>query len=323
MRQQFAICAAAVALVAATPAARAAGTVAFASLPQGTINYFQCSALAKVIQEHSNLRMRVSPLRSGEMALSAVNAGEAEFDLGAAPEAAKGLAGEDYFKGRKNPNIRVAFNLRPLILGMFVRKDSGIDTYADLKGKRMPSGWNAFPSSRGYLEALLKTGGLTMKDVKGVPVPGLVRSVEDFKEGKNDGTVVAYEAPMVREADSAVGGLKFLSVREGPEALAAVRSVDPNFFIATVQPGPRAVGVEKPTRMLAFDIVITTSSKVPDSVVETVVKTVHDHRADLIKAHASFAAFDPKNMAKPYETLRYHPAAIAYYKKIGIWHEGK
>ncbi len=323
MRKHFAIYAAAFAGLCAAHAALAQGTVSFASLPQGTINYFQSSALAKVVQEHSDLRMRVSPLRSGEMALAALNAGEAEFFLGAAPEAAKAIDGADYFHGHKNPHLRVAFNLRPLTLGMFVRKDSGINTYADLKGKRLPSGWNAFPSSRDYLAALLATANLTMKDVAGVPVPDLVRSVEDFKEGKNDGTVVAVEAPMVREADSAVGGLKYLSVAEGPAALAAVKSVDPNFFIATVMPGPRAVGVMGPTRVLAFDIVITTSDRVPDSVVAAVVKTVHDHRDDLIKAHASFAAFHPENMAKPSGALQYHPGAIAYYKEIGLWHDAK
>jgi uncharacterized protein len=323
MRKYLAVGAVVCAGLFAAPAALAQGTVAFASLPQGTINYFQSSALAKVIQEHSNLRMRVVPLRSGEMALAAVNAGEAEFFLGAAPEAAKAIAGADYFHGHKNPHLRLAFNLRPLTLGMLVRKDSGINTYADLKGKRLPSGWNAFPSSRGYLEALLATAHLTMKDVVGVPVPGLVRSVEDFKEGKNDGTVVAVEAPMVREADSAVGGLKYLSIAEGPGALAAIQSVDPNFFIETVKPGPRDVGILAPTRVLAFDIVITTSDRVPASVVETVVKTVHDHRADLIKAHASFAAFHPDSMAKRSGALRYHPGAIAYYKEIGLWHEAK
>ena len=301
-----------------------AQTVAFASLPQGTINFFQSSALAKVIQEKSNLRMRVNPLRSGEMAIAALNAGEAEFHLGAAPEAAKGVTGASYFDGKTHPNIRVAFNLRPLLLGMFVRKDSGIDSYADLKGKRMPTGWNAFPSSMVYLHALLKTAGLTVNDIKPVPVPDLVRSVADFKEGKNDGTIVAVEAPMVREADSAVGGLKFLSIPEGPQALATIQSFDANFVIATVQPGPRAVGVSKPTRVLAFDIVITTSLKVPEDIVETVVKTVHDSKADLVKAHASFAAFDPKTMAKQFPApLQYHPGAVKYYKVNGLWPTGK
>ncbi len=322
MKKHLAIAAAA-ALGLLGARAATAQTVAFASLPQGTINYFQTSALAKVIQEHSNLRMRVSPLRSGALAVAAVNAGEAEFHLGSTHEAAAGLLGETYFKGRKNPNIRIAFNLRPLTLAMLVRKDSGIDSYADLKGKRMPTGWNAFPSSQDYLLALLKTGGLTLKDVEHVPVPGLVRSVEDFKEGKNDGTVVAVEAPMVREADSAVGGLRFLSIPEGPAALAAVQSFNRYFYIATVQPGPRAVGIEKPTRVLAFDITIITSAKVPDSVVKTVVKVVHDHRAELIKAHGSFAAFHPENMAKQFPTLHYHPGAVAYYKDIGIWPKGE
>lgn len=323
MRKLFAICAVAFGGLFAAHAALAQGTIAFASLPQGTINYFQSSALAKVIQEHSNLQMRVIPLRSGALALSAVNAGDAEFTLGSAPEAAEALDGAAYFHGQKNPRLRVAFSLRPLTLGMMVRKDSGINTYADLKGKRLPTGWNAFPSSVVYMKAVLKTAGLTLADVEHVPVPGLVRSVDDFKQGKNDGTLVAVEAPMVREADSAVGGLKFLSIRKGPAALAAVQSFNRYFFIKTVKPSAHTVGIVGPTRVLAFDIIITTSTRVPDSVVEKVVQVVHDNRAALIKAHHSFAAFFPKGMAKQYPTLRYHPGAIAYYKKIGLWPKGK
>jgi len=70
--------------------------------------------------------------------------------------------------------------------------------------------------------------------------------------------------------------------------------------------------------VLAFDLVITTSTKVPDAVVRSFVKALHDNREALIKAHPSFRQFDPKQMAKPFRAMKYHPAALKYYEEIGL-----
>lgn len=306
---------------AVVPYGAAAQVYSFASLPQGTINYFQVSALAKVIQQTSGMRMRVTPLRGTHLTLAALNAGEAEFNLGGLPEIADAHDGRARFTGKPQSKLRVAFNLRPLTLGALVRKDSGITSLAQLKGKRLPTGWKAFPQTISYFNATLKTVGLSLNDGIPVPVSDLIRSGDDFKEGKIATTFFALQAPKVKEIDAAVGGIRFLSIPEGPQALATVQSFHPQYFIATVKPNPALVGLEGPTRVLAFDIVIGTSTNVSNEVVYRMVKAVHDNRDKLIKAHGSFRAFHPKSMAKPFKAIAYHPAAVKYYKEIGIWPE--
>ena len=295
----------------------------FASLPQGTANFFQASALAKVFQQHTKIRARVNPLRGTALGIAAVSANEAEFMMGGMPDMSDMYNGRGRHKGKDYKNLRLVFNNRPLPIGMLVRKDSDIKSFRDLKGKRLPSGWKAFPMQNHYTIAMLKTVGLTYDDVIGVPVPGLIRAANDFKEGKNDATDIAIVAPKVVEIDNAVGGIRFLSLPEGPDALKALQSVHPDFLIVTVKPSKRQVGIEVPTRLFAIDITVASSTHVSDEVVYALTKTAYENKAELIKAHGSFRSFHPKKMVKRSFSIPYHPGAIKFYKEVGLWTEDK
>jgi len=71
--------------------------------------------------------------------------------------------------------------------------------------------------------------------------------------------------------------------------------------------------------LLAFDNTISASVSVSDDIVYKLAKAIHDNKADLVQGHPSFFAVDPKDLAKPFSILQYHPGAIKYYKEIGIW----
>jgi TRAP transporter TAXI family solute receptor len=301
------------------PGLAAQDIISIASLPQGTTNFFQASAIAKVVQQNSNYRMRVQPLRGSSLTLVAVNAGEAEFTLGGSAEMMDAQDGVRDYEGRSLRNLRIAFNNRPLQLGVFVRKDSGITRLDQLKGRRMPTGWKAFPFAVVYLNATLATAGLSLDDMVPVPVPDIIRAGEDFKEGKTDASVFAVGAPAVAEIASAVGGVKYLSIPEGAASLDAVRRHHRAFYVDTVQPGPRMAGVEGPTRVVAYDLVFVAGAQVSELVVQTLVKVVCEKSDELAKAHASFIGFDTRGMAKQIPDLTYHPGAIKYYREAKQW----
>ena len=98
-----------------------------------------------------------------------------------------------------------------------VRKDSGIDTVADLKGKRFPIGWQGFQQGIPLSNAMLATAGLSLDDMDGVPTANLLRAADDFKAGRLDATIFAIGAPKMAEVDAAVG-IKFLDLPDTPEA---------------------------------------------------------------------------------------------------------
>jgi TRAP transporter TAXI family solute receptor len=216
-------------------------------------------------------------------------------------------------------DLRVALTVFPFAVGVMVQKDSPIKKVADLKGKKFATGWQGFKQGIPLTDGVLATAGLSLKDVDPVPATNLLRAADDFKAGKTVGAMFAIGAPKVAEIDAAIGGVRFLSLDNSPEALARMQKVRPEYHIALRQPSPVLPGVIGPTYLMEYYIVVMTGAQVPDDVVYKAVKTLAANKAELIKGHPSYNAFDPANMAVPHPGMTYHPGAIKFYKEAGVW----
>jgi len=311
----------AAALCAAFATAASAQTVSFASLPQGSLTYFQATVLAKMFIDKTDLKVVITPMQGPEAQIGSVDRGDSQIMLVDSTNAGVAISGQESFVGRPAKNIRAVAKLMPFYIGFVVRKDAPFKTVADLKGKRLPSGWIAFRQSLALQEGVLRTAGMTMsgRDFEPVPVPEIIRGMDDFKAGRLDAALIAVGAPKVKEVDAAIGGLRFLPIPNNDKTRAAAKSVRPDFYLAEIKPSPAATGVLETMHLLAFDNTISASVSVSDDIVYKLAKAIHDNKADLVQGHPSFLAVDPKDLAKPFSILQYHPGAIKYYKEIGIW----
>jgi TRAP-type uncharacterized transport system substrate-binding protein len=161
---------------------------------------------------------------------------------------------------------------------------------------------------------------MTLDDVKGINVSGLIPAADDFKTGKLDATMIAPPAPKVKEVDAAVGGIRWLAIPDTPEALARVQKVKPDYGIMTVRPPSPLVGVTEPTNFLRIHVLITAGTHVSDATVYKFAKAMVEHRAELVKGHPIFNGFHTdKRMAVQFTSVKYHPGAIKYFKEKGLW----
>ncbi len=162
----------------------------------------------------------------------------------------------------------------------FVRKDSGMRTIADLKGKRVTMGFSAMRDIDNVARSMLATAGLTEADVKPVLVPNVVRSADDFVAGASDMFFFAFGAAKVREVDVTVGGIRVLEI--DPAGMPAARKIMPWAYLTDATPGPIFTGVEKPMKVYSFDNVIITNAKVPDDFIYKMLETMEKNKDDLI-----------------------------------------
>jgi TRAP transporter TAXI family solute receptor len=204
-------------------------TVGFATLQPGTLLNAQASVIAKVVQDHSKLQVRVIGHGGDTGIIDAVNSKQADFLLLDVGEPAEAQKGENVWKGNPKPNLRAALTLFGFQMAFWVRKDSPIQSIADLKGKNIPSEWVQQTSVITHLNALLAAGGVTLKDVKRVPTVNVIRASEDFKSGKIDVFFFAVGAPKVQEISAAVGGLRVLNMEILPDSEKRMKAIRPEY----------------------------------------------------------------------------------------------
>jgi TRAP transporter TAXI family solute receptor len=299
-------------------AAGAQQTVGFATLQPGTLLNAQASVIAKVVQDHSKLQVRVIGHGGDTGIIDAVNSKQADFLLLDIGEPAEAQKGENVWKGNPKPNLRVALTLFGFQMAFWVRKDSPVQSIADLKGKNVPSDWVQQTSVITHMNALLAAGGVSMNDVRKVPTVNVIRASEDFKSNKIDLFFFAVGAPKVQEISAAVGGLRLLPMDVLPDSEARMKKIRPEYYFSTVNPAPHIAGIDKPSKVQTIDFIVGVGTHVPDDVVRDFIKAVHTNKPDLVAGHPNFNAYDPSKSGKVQPRLAYHPAAEKYWKETGL-----
>jgi uncharacterized protein len=294
-----------------------AQVLGFGSAPQGSIGYNMSAAIARVMSESAKIPSRVQPYSGSSAVLPLVNSGELDLAVCNVLEIEEATKGEGPYNGRKQGNLRVLGVIFPLYASMFVRKDSPVKTLADLKGKRIPSGYSAQVTLVRIIDAVLATGGVSRNDVQTVMVPNVVRGADDFIDGKVDAGFFALGAAKVSEVDKTVGGIRFLPVSDDPKAVAAMRSFMPYAYVTLVKPSPAFVGLDGPTKLMAYDYLVTVGSHVKDDTVYRIAQAMHDNKAKLAESLRAFNGFNPENMHKEMPAM-FHPGAVKYYNEKGI-----
>jgi TRAP transporter TAXI family solute receptor len=299
--------------------AASAQTVGIVATAPGTLTHSYSTAVAKAVADKTKLEVRV--IAQGASPQYSIESGTGEFGLSNNFDTVFFVTGTGEYEGEgKHPNIRVVGNLTPLLSTIWVKKDSPIKTPADLKGKRIGSGFTAQKTILRIFEAQIATVGLTYKDVRGVPTANVATGADDFGAGKTDAFTFGLAAAKVKEVDAKVGGLRGLSFPETKAADAAVAKILPGAYHVKVNPAPQLDGILGPTNVTAFDFLLVTSAKVSDDIVYQVTKAVHDGKDSMVATFPALRSNDPDKLAaKQYPPLEYHPGAVKYYKEIGKW----
>ena len=296
-----------------------AQTVGFATLSPGSILHAQASVIAKVVQDHSKLQVRVIGYGGDATILPSVNSKKDDFWILDVGESADAYHGRGTFKGKPQKNLRTAITLYGFQMAFWVRKDSNIQSIADLKGKRVPAEWVQQTGVVPHTTAVLAAGGIKYDDVVKVPVTNVVPAADMFKAGKLDLLFFAVGAPKVQEVAASVGGLRILPMNPLPDSEKRMKSVRPEYYFSTVKPAPHIAGVDQPSPVQTIDVVIGVGAHVPDDVVVQFVKAMRENKKELAAGHPNFNRFDETEAGKPQPSLPHHPAAIKYFKEAGIW----
>ncbi len=282
---------------------------------KGGANATVGAAIAKVVSDSAGFQMRPQKMGGTQQYIPVVNAGELEFGLSNVMQYGMAVDGTGMSEGQKNGNLRLVATLMQFRNGVIVAKNSGIDSLADLKGKRVPSGYASAPLFEVFKNAFLSSAGLDAADVTPVPVVGLRQSWDAFKEGKVDMTIAAAGAGPIKGMEAAIdGGIKFLPVIDNEAARAAL----PRTRFTMIQPAKPLVGILEPTLLNVYEYCLFANASVSDDVVYKVAKAIYESNDALQATSPLWKTYKPANIATAYDGLDYHPGAMKFYKEQGL-----
>ena len=309
-----AIAAASAAVILATPAQ--AQPVGISTSPQGTLTYAVGAAIAKVLNEAGGIQTRVQPSSGTGSGIPLVDSGEIDLGLSNTLELYDAFHGVGTFDKRPNPNLRAIAVVFPIQVGLFVRDDSPIKTIKDMKGHTVAYGFTSQEIIKKTVDAMLATDGLSIKNLKPIMVPNLIRGVDDLIAGRADITTFALGSAKVSEADAAVK-IRFISLPEGAQAQAGLKKEFRTAYLAKAMPSPRYAGVKEPITVMQYDYTIFANAKVPADQIKKITEILATHKDALGAAHPLFKGMQIQRIYSDIE-VPYHDGAKAYFAEKGI-----
>jgi len=288
----------------------------------GSAGYNQAVAIGAALQDAVGINLRVlpgkndvsrtEPLRQGRVQFSATGVGgsfmaqEGSFDFGA----------ENW--GPQPVRVLLANNGGAINLAVGVAGDLGIETFADLRGKRVAYIVGA-PALNVNTEAYLAYGGLTWDDVTRVDFGGFGASWTGLIENQVDAAFAATNSGSAYEAAAGPRGLFWPPVDpENEEGIAAMRGIAPFFMPNLATVGANIDGTDG-----------YQGAGYPYPVLIATDETDEDLVYNMTKAMVElFPAYDGKSpgiggwaleLQEMEWVVPYHDGTIRYFTEVGVW----
>jgi TRAP transporter TAXI family solute receptor len=220
--------------------------------------------------------------------------------------------GLETFADGKIENVRVMATLYPEVIQIVASVDSGINSFADIKGKKFSVG---APGSGVEANArqIMEASGVTYNDFTANYL-SFSESADSYKDKHIDGFLFTSGIPNAAIQDiTATSDLKFISLSD--DIISNLTTKYP-FFTEYVIPAGTYKGQTEDVKTVAVNATLIVGSEVSEDVVYKLTKALFENQAELATAHAKGQLLKLET-AVGGVSVPFHPGAEKYYKEVG------
>lgn len=212
-------------------------------------------------------------------------------------------------------SLRSVFSLHGEPFTVVARKDSGISSFDDLKGKRVNIG-NPGSGMRATMEVLMKAKGWTVNDFRRTFEMKASEQGQALCDNNIDAMIYAAGHPngAIQEVTSLCEAV--LIPVEGKEVDELVEKY-PFYAYATI-PGGMYIGNSQDVKTFGVKATFVSSDKVDEELIYQVVKAVFDNFDSFKTLHPVFSTLDPALMVYDGNTAPLHKGAERYFREKGL-----
>jgi len=274
-----------------------------------------CRLVNKGRKDHG-IRCSVESTGGSVYNLNTIRAGELDMGVAQSDWQYHAYHGTSKFKDAgANKELRAVFSVHAEPFTVVARKDSGIKSFDDLKGKRVNIG-NPGSGQRGTMEVLMAAKGWTRDDFALVSE---LKSAEQSKalcDNKIDAMVftVGHPSGSIKEATTSCDTVLVSVTGPAVDKLVA----DNDYYRKATVPGGMYSGSPNDTATFGVGATFVSSTNTPPDTVYQVSKSVFENFDSFRKLHPAFGNLKKEEMIKDGLSAPLHDGAARYYKEAGL-----
>jgi TRAP transporter TAXI family solute receptor len=274
-----------------------------------------CRLVNKGRKEHG-IRCSVESTGGSVYNLNTIRAGELDMGVAQSDWQYHAYNGTSKFEDQgPNKDLRAVFSVHAEPFTVVARRDSGIKTFGDLKGKRVNIG-NPGSGQRGTMEVVMQAMGWTKDDFMLVSELKAAEQSQALCDNKIDAMVYVVGHPngSIKEATTSCDTVLVAVDGAAIDKLVA----DHSYYRKAVIPGGMYSGSDADVATFGVGATFVSSTNTPADTVYQVVKAVFENFGDFRKLHPAFGTLKKEEMAKDGLSAPIHDGAARYYKEAGL-----
>lgn len=284
--------------------------------------YADAVAMAELLKKYTPMKTQVAQIGSGTKGVVAVLDKQADWQNAAANNVGDAYLGVRDLATFKPGQVAVlAMGKEPTLYGMIARTGSGINSPADLKGKRVAYA-PTIPLFNWITDAILAAYGMSKADVQVVEYTEFAQLATLLKEGRVDMGVSTASAGAPQPTElTTIGAAYLVSIGDKIDAVVNAE-IFGGLFPKGVLPAGSFKGQDKDVAVVESTEIMHIRTDHPESLAYTIVRVLWEQNADWKGMASSIgksinsieAAVNPVKMP-----AAFHPGAVRYYKEKGVW----
>jgi TRAP transporter TAXI family solute receptor len=274
-----------------------------------------CRLVNRGRKEHG-IRCTVESTGGSINNLEAIRKGDLELGVVQSDLLYHAFKGDEIFTDvGADTRLRLLFSLHPEPFTVVSRKEARINSFDDLKGKRVYMGP---PGSgmRATMEQLLENKGWSPKSFASVVDLKSSDQAQALCSGKIDAMIYAGGHPngTIQQITS-LCQTRLVEVT-GKEIDRMIE--EHPFYVHSVIPGGMYVGNGKDVKTFGMHAELVTSADMDEETAYLFVKAVFDNLDNFKTLHPVFATLDAQQMVRANDAVPFHPGALKYFREKGL-----
>ena len=307
----------AVALLLASTGVAQAQNLSIATGGTGGVYYPLGGGMAAVLSKYVSGMQATAEVTGGSVAnMQLIGTGKPYIALTQADAAIDALKGQDKFAGKPIP-VRTLAVLYPNRMHVVSIEGTGITKMADMKGRRVSTG-SGGSATEVFAFRVIEAAGLDKdKDMKRERL-GVAESVNALKDRKIDAFFWVGGLPTAAVTDLANSPGVKIKLIDIAHLVPEMAKKHGSIYIKDVIPQRMYKGMEADNQAATVTNLLTVHQNMDDKTAYTIIKTLWEHRVDLVRVHAEAVNIKPENQRADASSIPWHPAAIRFFAEQGI-----